>query len=75
MLKIKEEYLDIYIFDPLTRKEIYVRFIPKELYGYYNNNGYKILFEEEILESLDKDVNNVEISDIDWTETKNNNEL
>jgi len=47
-MKIKEEFLDVNIGDPLTRKEILVRFIPIELYDYYFNNGYSILFEEEI---------------------------
>lgn len=47
MLKIKEEYLDINIFDPLTRKEIFVRFIPTELYDYYYNNGYDFMFKKE----------------------------
>jgi uncharacterized protein (DUF2164 family) len=54
MKTLKEEYLDINIFDPLTRKEISVRFIPTELYDYYYNHGYELLFEiieeEEITE-------------------------
>jgi hypothetical protein len=48
MLKLKEQFLDINIFDPLTRKEILVRFIETELYDYYFNNGYSFLFEKEI---------------------------
>jgi len=52
MKTLKEEYLDINIFDPLTKKEISVRFIPTELYDYYYNRGYDFLFEikeEEII--------------------------
>lgn len=46
MLILKETYLDSYINCPATNMPIYVRFIPVELYNYYNNNGYSCIFEE-----------------------------
>jgi hypothetical protein len=48
MIIIKEEYLDIKIACPGTRKEILVRFIPVELYSYYESHGYDFLFEEVV---------------------------
>jgi hypothetical protein len=47
MIKIKNEYLDSKIYCPATRREVYVRFIEKDMYNYYYNNGYKIIFEVE----------------------------
>jgi hypothetical protein len=48
MLKIKEGYLDIKVSCPLTRKEVYVRFIDSSLYEYYNSHGLEFLFEKVI---------------------------
>jgi len=47
MLKIKEEYLDMIIYDTPTRQNMLVRFIPRELYDYYYNRGYDYIFEKE----------------------------
>lgn len=47
MIKIKKEYLDIKISCPATRQDVWTRFIPKELYNYYYNNGHSYLFEED----------------------------
>lgn len=49
MIQPKEEYLDIVICCPATKKEIQVRFINKELYKYYYDNGYNFIFEEPLL--------------------------
>lgn len=48
MLKIKEGYLDIKVSCPLTRKEVYVRFIDSSLYEYYNSHGLSLLFEKVV---------------------------
>jgi hypothetical protein len=48
MLKLKESYLDTKVSCPLTRKEIYVRFIDTRLYEYYNSHGLSFLFEKVI---------------------------
>jgi hypothetical protein len=47
-LKIKYECLDMRISCPLTKKEVYVRFVDPELYNIYYNRGYDFIFEEEI---------------------------
>jgi len=62
MKTLKEEYLDINIYDPLTRKEISVRFIPTELYDYYYNHGYELLFEIE--EEVKEPVKNIKKDDL-----------
>ncbi len=62
MKTLKEEYLDINIFDPLTKKEISVRFIPTELYDYYYNHGYELLFEIE--EEVKEPVKNIKKDDL-----------
>lgn len=46
-MKIKAEYIDTYVSDPLTSKIIWCRNIPTELYDYYFNNGHSELFEPE----------------------------
>ena len=50
MITIKNEYLDTKICCPATRKEIFVRFIPVEMYDFYFNRGYDFIFEEIIEE-------------------------
>jgi len=47
MLKIKEEYLDLVIYDVPTRSTLIARFIDKELYDYFYNRGYDYIFEKE----------------------------
>lgn len=46
-MRIKQEYIDAMVSDPLTSKIIWCREIPIELYDYYYNNGHKDLFEVE----------------------------
>jgi hypothetical protein len=46
MLKVKNEYLDTKVSCPLTRKEVYVRFVDSDLYEYYNTHGLDFLFEK-----------------------------
>ena len=45
-MKIKEEYIDMWVSDPLTSKIIWCRDIPVELYGYYHAHGHSEIFEE-----------------------------
>lgn len=47
-LRVKEEYIDSVIFDPISKNNISVRFIDRDLYNYFNNNGYSIIFEEDL---------------------------
>jgi hypothetical protein len=49
MIKIKDEYLDVKISCPATRKDIICRFIPSELYSFYKNKGYDFIFEEIVI--------------------------
>lgn len=54
-LKIKDEYLDIMILDPLTRRNLHTWFIDPDLYEYYYHNGYDIIFD--IIEEENKKKN------------------
>lgn len=51
-MKVKEEYRDLWIQCPFTRKDICVRFIPEGMYGHYYNNGFSFLFENKIKKNV-----------------------
>jgi hypothetical protein len=48
-MKIKAEYIDTHVSDPLTSKIIWCREIPTELYDYYFTHGHENLFEQEVV--------------------------
>lgn len=50
ILKIKPEYIDIFIQCPYTKKVVNTLFLEKELYIAYYNKGYSHIFEEVIEE-------------------------
>lgn len=43
-MKIKDEYLDIYISSPFTGKTIWARDLDPEAYKYFFNKGYEWMF-------------------------------
>jgi hypothetical protein len=46
MLRLKQEYMNTTICCPATRQHIVCRFIDINLYEYYFNNGYSLIFEK-----------------------------
>ena len=47
---IKEEYLNSRVTCPLTNKDVWVRFVPSNLYDIYSQRYPDIFVEEEIIE-------------------------
>lgn len=65
-LKIKNEWINSGIYCPIRKNEIKVRFMEKELYEYYFNNGYSFLFDivmpskpaQKLTNNTDNDLSN-----------------
>lgn len=45
-IKIKQEYLDQIVTDPISGQPIWLRELDVELYNHYYNHYYKHIFEE-----------------------------
>lgn len=53
-LKIKKEYIDIFIQCPFTKKVINTLFLEKELYIHFYHKGYAHIFDEVIVNKTKK---------------------
>jgi len=53
-LKIKKEYIDIFIQCPFTKKVINTLFLEKELYIHFYHKGYAHIFDEVMVDKKKK---------------------
>lgn len=63
-LKIKAEYVDVFISCPFTRKNVNTLFLDENLYIPYYHKGYNFIFEEIVDETEVKEETIKEVKEV-----------